>query len=125
MTELTTNSDLVDLPFENEAIFLECILAAIETIHELKSGQVLARQASMMLDHGLSITVHPNDHDTHFHIQHRGMGIDARFNYPDMEFMDYKYCKKGGFSQKQIRNISATCVAFEGWIGRKLEEAGR
>src|SRR3989344_3540577 len=40
---------------------------------------------------GFEITVYSGDHrPQHFHIIHRGRGIDARFSYPQIELMSYK-----------------------------------
>ena len=42
---------------------------------------------------GFELRVYSNDHDQHFHVIHRGNGINARFSFPDMQLLNYKSLK--------------------------------
>ncbi len=64
-----------------ELLFLDHLKNAIEAQFELKPGVVSNKGGSKRLNNGILLVVHSDDHDTHFHIQHLGRGIDAKFSY--------------------------------------------
>lgn len=39
---------------------------------------------------GFKFMVFSNDHDKHFHVVHKGRGVDARFSFPNIELINYK-----------------------------------
>lgn len=53
---------------------------------------------------GFAFQVYSDDHDKHFHVLHRGRGINARFSFPEIEFINYKYSKStiGSKERKEI-----------------------
>ena len=103
------------------AIFLENIKNAIEAPFELPEGKVYNKEGSIRLDGGIRLTVHSDDHDTHFHILHRERGNNARFSFPDIRFKDYKYSKKP-FTERELKNIITTCKVYSDFIKRELEK---
>lgn len=50
---------------------------------------------------GFHFTVHSHDHDQHFHIIHKGKGVDARFSFPGIKLIDYKVVGRGIGSKEQ------------------------
>ncbi len=38
---------------------------------------------------GFEFRVYSDDHDKHFHVVHKGKGVNARFSFPKMELMSY------------------------------------
>jgi hypothetical protein len=101
-------------------LFLTSIDNAIKTNLDIPVGLALNREASKHIGNGLKLVVHSNDHDRHFHIEHRETGNNARFSFPKIEFIDYKTSGKP-FSAKQIRNIISTCYAYETFIKETLD----
>ena len=49
--------------------------------------------ASMFRINGFIFKIYSHDHDRHFHIIHKGKGIDARFSFPEIELINYKESK--------------------------------
>jgi len=39
---------------------------------------------------GYRFVVYSDDHGNHFHVQHKGNGIDARFSFPEIQLINYK-----------------------------------
>ncbi len=39
---------------------------------------------------GFKFCVYSDDHGKHFHVIHKGRGVDARFSFPQIEFVNYK-----------------------------------
>ncbi len=39
---------------------------------------------------GFEFRVYSNDHGQHFHVVHKGRGVDARFSFPEIELINYK-----------------------------------
>jgi len=39
---------------------------------------------------GFKFMVFSNDHDKHFHVIHKGRGVDARFSFPGIDLINYK-----------------------------------
>ena len=68
---------------------------------------------------GFELRVYSDDHDKHFHVIHRGKGIDARFSFPDMQLMNYK-SSKTTISSKAEKKIREHCLEPE--IFKKFEE---
>lgn len=55
---------------------------------------------------GFDMTVHSNDHGKHFHVIHKGKGIDARFSFPEMELLNYlSETKISAKTQKKIKDF--------------------
>lgn len=42
---------------------------------------------------GFEFRIYNNDHDKHFHVIHKGKGINARFSFPKIELINYKTAK--------------------------------
>lgn len=53
---------------------------------------------------GFVFTVYSDDHDKHFHIIHRGKGINARFSFPEINLMSYVNMKNK-IGSKEIAKI--------------------
>ncbi len=53
---------------------------------------------------GYLFIVYSDDHGKHFHVLHRGRGIDARFSYPEIQLLDYKR-SKGKIRSNEIKAI--------------------
>lgn len=68
---------------------------------------------------GFELRVYSDDHDQHFHVIHRGKGIDARFSFPDMQLMNYK-SSKTTISSKAEKKIREHCLQPE--ILKKFKE---
>lgn len=49
----------------------------------------LSRGAICKMD-GFEYRLYSHDHDKHFHIIHKGRGINARFSFPEIELINYK-----------------------------------
>jgi len=39
---------------------------------------------------GFELRVHSNDHGKHFHVIHKGRGVNARFTFPEIKLLSYK-----------------------------------
>lgn len=52
---------------------------------------------------GFEFRVYSNDHDMHFHIIHRGKGVNARYSFPEIELMNYKNYKNIITSSQQAK----------------------
>ena len=39
---------------------------------------------------GFVFIVYSNDHGKHFHVLHKGRGVNARFSFPDIDLINYK-----------------------------------
>ena len=80
------------------------LIDCIECPVELKTGQVYVRKGLVAVMKGFEFRVHSDDHGKHFHVIHRGRGIDARFSFPEIELIDYK--KLGNtIGRKEENNI--------------------
>jgi hypothetical protein len=53
---------------------------------------------------GFVYTAFSNDHGPHFHVVHRGRGINARFSFPAIELLSYKEIGDG-MARKEIRAV--------------------
>lgn len=51
-------------------------------------GPFLGGQAGRQ--NGFEFQVYSNDHGRHFHVIHKGKGINARFSFPEIELLNYK-----------------------------------
>jgi hypothetical protein len=60
--------------------------------------------ASMFRINGFIFKIYSHDHDRHFHIIHKGKGIDARFSFPEIELINYKE-SKNILSSKEKKTI--------------------
>lgn len=51
--------------------------------------------------------VYSDDHDKHFHVIHKGKGINARFSFPDMKLISYAGSAStiGAKTEKKIREL--------------------
>jgi hypothetical protein len=109
-----------------ELLFLDHLKNAIEAQVELKPGMVYNKEGSKRLNNGVSIVVHSNDHDTHFHVQHVGRGIDAKFSFPSIKFIKYER-NKDTFSSRELANIITTCniPMYREFIEGELQKARR
>jgi len=76
-------------------------------------GHILGGAIGQMA--GFDFCVYSNDHDQHFHVIHRGRGIDARFSFPEIKLIDYKNIKAkiGSDEQKKIQNFLNNPVLFK------------
>lgn len=68
---------------------------------------------------GLTFNIYNNDHDKHFHVIHKGRGINARFSFPELELINYKSAKNS-ISSKEMKKIIEFVKRPE--IFKKLEE---
>lgn len=59
--------------------------------------------ASLFRIDGFLFKIHSHDHGKHFHIIHKGKGIDARFSFPEIELISYK--SHNTLSKKQEKSI--------------------
>ena len=59
-----------------------------------------------MLD-GFEFRVYSNDHGKHFHVIHRGKGINARFLFPEIELLNYKDSRNtiGSKEERRIKEF--------------------
>ena len=64
---------------------------------------------------GFELRVYSDDHDSHFHVIHRGKGIDARFSFPDIQLMSYKNSKTtiGSKLEKKIHDLCLQPEVFK------------
>ena len=64
---------------------------------------------------GFELRVYSDDHGKHFHVIHKGKGIDARFSFPDMQLINYKNTKVtiGSKAEKKIREYCLQPEIFE------------
>lgn len=53
---------------------------------------------------GFEFNLYSDDHDSHFHVIHRGRGINARFSFPDLQLINYKQAKST-ISSKDAKRI--------------------
>jgi len=53
---------------------------------------------------GFEFNLYSDDHGKHFHIIHRGRGINARFSFPDIRLINYKQAKSS-ISSKETKRI--------------------
>lgn len=105
-----------------ESLFYEHLANAIDANFELGPGKVINKEGSIGIGRGLCLTVHSDDHDTHFHIQHRGRNINARFSFPDIEFVGYKSIGNNPFSSRELKNVITTCDAYREFISEQLKK---
>lgn len=61
---------------------------------------------------GFELRVYSDDHDKHFHVIHKGKGVDARFSFPDMNLMNYKNTRNT-ISSKMEKKIREYCLRPE------------
>lgn len=64
---------------------------------------------------GFDFCVYSDDHDQHFHVVHRGRGIDARFSFPEIQLINYKNirAKLGSKEQKKIQDFLKNPLIFQ------------
>lgn len=67
---------------------------------------------------GFELRVYSEDHDQHFHVIHKGKGINARFSFPELILINYKN-STNTISKKQERKIREFCLLPD--IHKKLE----
>ncbi len=68
---------------------------------------------------GFDMTVYSNDHGIHFHVIHKGKGIDARFSFPEIELLDY--ISKTQIGTKTKKKIQEFCKRPEIFSNLKKE----
>lgn len=61
---------------------------------------------------GFELRVYSDDHDQHFHVIHKGKGIDARFSFPELTLLNYK-TSKTTISSKAEQKIRQYCLRPE------------
>lgn len=61
---------------------------------------------------GFELRVYSDDHDNHFHVIHKGKGVDARFSFPDIQLMNYKN-SRNTISSKMQKKITEYCLQPE------------
>lgn len=61
---------------------------------------------------GFELRVYSDDHDKHFHVIHKGKGVDARFSFPDIKLMNYKNTHNT-ISSKMEKKIIEYCLQPE------------
>ncbi len=105
------------------SLFFDHLKNAIDTELELGPGIVYNKEGSKRMDNGITLIVHSNDHDTHFHIKHRERGINAVFSFPSIAFMDYRN-SNATFSSRELKNIITTCSIpmYRDFIERELKK---
>ncbi len=54
---------------------------------------------------GYEFRVYYDDHDQHFHVIHKGKGIDARFDFPSIQLRNYKRSIGKTISSKHVKKI--------------------
>lgn len=69
---------------------------------------------------GFDLTVYSDDHDSHFHVIHRGKGINARFSFPEIQLLNYKN-SISTISSKQEKAIREHCQKTEIFDKFKIE----
>jgi len=64
---------------------------------------------------GFELRVYSNDHDQHFHIIHKGKGINARFSFPEIRLINYVNSRNtiGSKAEKKIREFCLKPEIFE------------
>lgn len=60
-----------------------------EKYKKIKQKSFFAKGVAARID-GFAFIVYSDDHDKHFHIIHKGRGVDARFSFPQIELLSYK-----------------------------------
>jgi len=72
-------------------------------------GAIIGRMA------GFDFCVYSDDHDQHFHVVHRGRGVDARFSFPEIQLINYKNtrAKIGSKEQKKIQDFLKNPPIFQ------------
>lgn len=68
---------------------------------------------------GFELRVYSDDHDNHFHVIHKGKGINARFSFPELQLINYKM-SFNTISSKQEKDIREFCLRPE--IFAKFEQ---
>jgi hypothetical protein len=68
---------------------------------------------------GLTFNIYSNDHDKHFHIIHKGRGINARISFPDFQLINYKNVGNS-ISSREFKRIIEYVKRPE--VLKKLEE---
>ena len=68
---------------------------------------------------GCELRVHSDDHGKHFHVIHRGKGINARFSFPEIRLVNYVN-SRNTISSRLEKNIREFCLKPE--IFKKFEE---
>lgn len=56
---------------------------------------------------GFEFRIYSDDHGKHFHVTHKGKGINARFSFPEIDLINYKGCSNtmGSKEKKKIRDF--------------------
>lgn len=67
---------------------------------------------------GFEFRVYSNDHDKHFHVIHKGRGVNARFSFPEVKLLNYKN-STSTIGNKEVGKIVAFFQNTENF--RKLE----
>ena len=67
---------------------------------------------------GFEFRVYSNDHDKHFHVIHKGRGVNARFSFPEVKLLNYKN-SINTIGNKEVDKIVAFFQNTENF--RKLE----
>jgi hypothetical protein len=106
-----------------ESLFLDHLKNAIDANFELGKDMVSNKEGSKKMDNGVSVVVHSNDHDTHFHIKHRERGINATFSFPIIALIEYRN-SRNTFSSRELKNIITTCniPMYTNFISRELKK---
>lgn len=82
------------------------LIDCIECPIDLPEGQFYVRKGLVAQMNGFKFIVHSDDHDKHFHVIHRGDGVDARFSFPDIKLINYKN-ERNKINSRQENNIRA------------------
>ncbi len=64
---------------------------------------------------GFELRVYSGDHDSHFHVIHKGKGVNARFSFPEMRLINYKNSRStiGSNQEAKIREYCLNQEIFE------------
>lgn len=68
---------------------------------------------------GFELRVYSDDHDKHFHVIHKGKGINARFSFPEMRLISY-VSSRNTIGSKEEQKIRELC--FKPEVFAKLEK---
>ncbi len=100
---LLENSDVVraESPYQEEARLKKEL---DEKYKEVLNWRGMIGGAKVGEINGFSFVVYSDDHDTHFHVIHRGKGVDARFSFPEINIISYKN-KRNTIDKKEIKMI--------------------
>lgn len=82
----------------------------------------LLRGLSGVMD-GFQMRVYSNDHGKHFHVIHKGKGVNARFSFPDLELLSH--VSKTTIGEKTKKRVQKFCKEPEIFKNLEAEFAKR